>query len=79
MTKPEYVRVKSKETKHEFTIAKESVNDTVTVIDKPAVDGNGPLLPKPNVSLRSGELQAQDVNPGAAKVGDSGNSKEGSK
>ena len=50
MPKPVFVRVKSKTSKHEFTIAEHSVTDAVEVLDKPAIDPTGsPLPPKPHV------------------------------
>ncbi len=75
---PEFVRVKSKETGAEFTIDAINVNDTVTVLDEPAV-GVGPLLPKSNVSPKSASAPSRNVDPDVAIVGDSGKSKEGSK
>ena len=49
----DFVRVKDKETGHEFSLAARSVNaDLHDVLDKPAVDANGrPLPAKPHINL----------------------------
>lgn len=49
---PDLVRVKVKSTGAEITIDRANVNDTVTVLDKPASSWR-PLPPKPRQNLRS--------------------------
>lgn len=44
---PTFVRVKDKNTGHEFSISANAVRDHHTLLDKPAVDRNGrPLRPQ---------------------------------
>ena len=51
MPKPTFVRVKDKNSKHEYTVATVAVRAHHELIDKPAVDPVGrPLPPKPHVS-----------------------------
>ena len=51
---PEFVRVKDKASRHEFTIDKINVVDGLEIIDKPAVDPRGnPLPAKPSVPVKS--------------------------
>lgn len=46
---PEFYRVKSNETGHEFTTA--HLHDGVTVLDKPAIRDGRPARAKPNQSV----------------------------
>lgn len=51
---PDFVRVKDKASRHEFTIDAINVVDGLEVIDKPAVDPRGnPLPAKPSVPVKS--------------------------
>lgn len=62
---PDLVRVKVKSTGAEITIDRANVNDTVTVLDKPASSWR-PLPPKPRKNLRSDLPAAESSKQGDA-------------
>ena len=67
---PDWIRVKDKTTKHEFTIDRANLTDAVEEVDKPAV-GAVVLPPTPHVSLKV-KKAAESSTPG----GESASSKE---
>ena len=67
---PDFVRVKDKNTKHEYTIDRANLTDAVEEIDKPAV-GAVVLPATPHVSLKA-KQSAESSTPG----GESASSKE---
>lgn len=55
LPKPEFVRVKDKNSRHEYTVATHAIREHHEVIDKPAVDAVGQPLPaKPFVPKGAG-------------------------
>lgn len=59
--KPEFVRVKLAESGHEVTVAKHRLDESMTVLEKPAVNSFGrPLAPK---AKRTVEQAAAVTNP----------------
>jgi hypothetical protein len=68
---PDWIRVKDKTTKHEYTIDRANLTDAVEEIDKKAT-GAGVLPPTPHVSLSKAKKAGESSTPG----GDSATTKE---
>jgi hypothetical protein len=69
----DWIRVKDKNTKHEYTIDRNNLTDAVEEIDKPAVAAVV-LGPTPHVSVK-----AKKASESSTPAGESGTTKEGSK